>query len=106
MSDEYGMNLIKTYLKGSFPYAIWSNGNKNIKVVYDFTDDNPIHIFVYDSDDFAMYSYKELFDEFKLKSNPGKDIDAYIIFAANKFHDILKQDNALSSLLKNRINNL
>ncbi|MFR1518661.1 MAG: hypothetical protein ACLSVG_07800 [Clostridia bacterium] len=95
LADEYGMNLIEKYLKGSFPYVIWSNGKKNIKVVFDYTDDKPMHIFVYDSDDFAMYSYKEFADELKYRSKSDKDIDGDIEYAARKFYELLKQDNRI-----------
>ena len=48
LENEYQMHIIDSYLKGSFPYVIWSNGKINIKIVFDFTDTNPIHIFIYD----------------------------------------------------------
>ena len=97
LEDNYGMNLIEKCLTGSFPYTVWGNGKKNIKIVFDFTDDNPMHIFVYDSNDFAMYSYKEFSDEFKYMPTSSKDINGYIDYAAKKFYELLKHDFSILS---------
>lgn len=95
LEDEYEIDLIESNLKGSFPYTIWSNGKKDVKIIFDFTDENPMHIFIYDSDDFAMYSYKEFADEFKYTPKSNKDIYGYINYAAKRFYEILKQDSSI-----------
>ena len=95
LENEYQMHIIDSYLKGSFPYVIWSNGKINIKIVFDFTDTNPIHIFIYDASDRAMYSYQEFADEFKYYPKSNKDINGYINVASEKFYGILKQNKSI-----------
>lgn len=95
LTTKYGMDLIDSYLKGSFPHAIWSNGIKNIKIIFDFTDKNPIHVFVYDANDIVMFDYKEFSEELKYNPKSSKDIDGYIIYAAHIFYEILKEDKGM-----------
>ena len=95
LKEEFCMRLIETNLKGSFPYVEWSNGKKNVTVGFDLTDDNPIHIFIHNPEDIAMYSAKEFVDEFKYTPKSNRDIYGYIDYAAQKFYEMLKQDSSI-----------
>ena len=95
LTSEFGMQIIDSYLKGSFPYVVWSNNKKNIKVVFDFTDNKPVHIFVYDSNDLAMYNYKEFVNELVYAANSKKEIVGYIKHAAKVFYELLKNSNLI-----------
>lgn len=93
LSSEFGFFVIESYLSGSFPYVIWSNKVKNIKIVFDFTDLNPVHIFIYDTDDIAMFKSVEIYKELVYNPISNKEVDGYIVYAAKTFHQLLNTDN-------------
>ena len=93
----YGMQVIDKYLKGSFPFVIWSNGKINVKVGFDFTDNVPVHIFVYEVNDVAMFEAKEFAEELNNNAIKNNEIDMIIKYAAEKFFEILQHDERLIS---------
>ncbi len=96
LTNEYGMDLIESRLRSSFPYAVWSNGKINIKVICDFSDIKPLHLYVYKADDLAMFEVlKEYIDEFIYQPKSNTDVVGYFKYAARVFYDILKKDKTI-----------
>lgn len=90
LQDKYEMKVLKSCLHGSFPQVIWSNGHKRVKIVFDFTDSLPVHIFIYDEDDEYMFQYTEIAEELKFASASDKTIDEYVVHAARIFLSLLE----------------
>lgn len=97
LSSKYNLKVIKKQESGSFPFVTWSNDHLVIKVVFDLTDENPVHIFIYDADDKYMYSYQEIAEELKYVPKNKHDIDGYLFHAASVFEKWLSENLILFS---------
>ena len=90
LCNEFNMHVIEERTYGSGPLAVWSNGRKNIKVVFDFTAPDPVRIYIYDSDDFAMFQREEYGEEFKYIPSSSKEIDGYLEHASKVFLELIR----------------
>ena len=65
LEKSYGFVNVLNQRHGSYYYAVWSNYQKNIMVLYNELDDEPVSIRIYDAGSFSFYAeeYKQEFEQ-------------------------------------------
>lgn len=86
LQNEFDFKIIEIYKANTYFYITWSNGCSNLKICYEFTDENPIGIYFYAADDLYMYSHKYFKEEvaYRMKSKDKNNFKDIIEFAAGK----------------------
>lgn len=91
---NHSFKIIDEFKANTYFYVVWGNDDKSIKICYEFTDINPIGIYVYDSDDKFMYRYEYFHKEFVLEHSvrDKKIYERIIDFAAKKFGNMIESN--------------
>lgn len=92
LQNKFNFEIIEIYKANTYFYITWSNGCSNLKICYEFTDENPIGIYFYAADDIYMYSHKYFKNEvaYGIKANDKKNFKNVIEFAAEKIEEMIE----------------
>ena len=90
LCDEFNMHVIEERDYGYAFYVEWSNGNKNIKIVFESPDPDPVHVYIYDSDDLFMFQYEDYSEEFKYVPSSSEEIDEYLEHASKVLLELIR----------------
>ena len=87
LEKRYGFVNTFNQKHGSYFYAVWSNSKKNIMVLYDAIDEEPISIRIYDADSFSFDAeeYKNGFDQ--KTGKPCQKIKRAAVWLKNAIED-------------------
>jgi hypothetical protein len=72
LAKIYGFTIDLKQKHGSYYFITWANANKNIMVLYDEMDKNPLSIRVYDAGSFS-FDAVEYKNEFVLKEGKPRE---------------------------------
>lgn len=68
LEQLYVFRICDKQTHGAYYYITWDNSNVKIKVLYDVQDNDPMHIFIYDSNSLGtVYDVDEYTKEFVIK---------------------------------------
>ena len=74
MAKQYGFEIDMKQKHGAYYYINWNNPNKNIMVLYDEREKEPITIRVFDADSLGtVYDAVEYKDEFDQRSGSPRE---------------------------------